>query len=156
MNTNAFVLTGLALALQAVTIALGLRRARAEGHPCLMWGLLALGIWPVALLALLVTKPVPLAGSGAGEPDGHPGMSVYTPFILNGAGLLILVGLTQASAGDTSGVFLAWLFSLMAVNAGMLFNAFVRHESGLAVCYFLVLGAGLLLLLFAISGWGHR
>jgi|GEM_PF-6577852 len=181
MDASSLLLVVLAIALNGLTIVLCLRRAEADGQSALMWGLLAVFIWPVALLALLVIKPEPAAPSPVADPPAalptpqpqvlaqpeeeaayHAdseagGMSIYTPFILNGAGLLILVGLVRgAGAGDTLGALFTVMLVLLAANTGLLLKAFWRRESGLAVCYFLALSAGSVLLLWVASSWGHR
>lgn len=180
MDASSLLLVGLAIALNGLTIVLCLRRAEADGQSALMWGLLAVFIWPVALLGLLVTKPVPAESSPVADPPAalpttpqpqvlaqpeeeaayHAdseagGMSVYTPFILNGAGLLILVGLAR-SAGDTLGALFTVMLLLLAANTALLLKAFLRRESGLAICYFLALSAGSVLLLWVASSFGHR
>jgi hypothetical protein len=179
MDASSLLLVVLAIALNGLTIVLCLRRAEADGQSALMWGLLAVFIWPVALLGLLVTKPVPAESSPVADPPAalptpqpqvlaqleeeaaYPadsetgGMSVYTPFILNGAGLLILVGLAR-SAGDTLGALFTVMLLLLAANTALLLKAFFRREIGLAICYFLALSAGSVLLLWVASSFGHR
>lgn len=173
MESGSLLLIVLALALNALTIVLCLRRAQADGQSALMWGLLAFFIWPVALLALLVIKPAPAESEPVADPPTalpahqpeeevahHAGsagerMSIYTPFILNGVGLFILFSLARSS-GDTLGVLLAIMLLLLAANTGLMVRAFARRETGLAVFYFLMLGAGSTLLLWVANGFGHR
>jgi hypothetical protein len=152
--------------------------ARAKGHPALLLGLLACVAGPVMLLALPFVKapswqPAPKAlppaapdasfSAAAGPLGGYavPGQRppsapepLYTPLILNGIGVLLLVAVGKSSNEEWEGLLvIVPLFTL--INSILFVRAFEKRALGLAFLYSLPAGGGLSLLIYVFGQIVH-
>jgi len=173
---------GFYLLLHLVAVLVCVYWARAKGHSVVLLGVLACVVGPLLLLALPFVKappprpaPVvllpkatdvsfsaaagPLGGyaapGSAPESAGPERASVYTPFILNGIGVLLLVAL-GASSDDELWVILVGVPLLSLVNGIFFLRAFAKRANGLALLYLLVAVGGLSLALYVVTSIGHR
>ena len=152
--------------------------ARAKGHPVLLLGGLACLAGPVMLLALPFVKPPswqpapkalppaapnasfsaaagPLGGYAA--PGQRPPVApepLYTPLILNGIGILLLVAAGESGSEGWEGLVV--IIPLFTLANGILFvRAFEKRALGLAFLYALPAGGGLSLLLYVFGQISH-
>jgi hypothetical protein len=173
---------GFYLLLHLVAVLVCVYWARAKGHSVLLLGVLACVVGPLLLLALPFVKGVPsppapvvlppqatdvsfsaaagplggyAAPGQAPESAGQERESVYTPFILNGIGVLLLVAL-GASSDDELWVLLVGVPLLSLVNGVFFLRAFAKRANGLAFLYLLVAVGGLSLALYVVTSIGHR
>jgi hypothetical protein len=153
--------------------------ARAKGHPVLLLGGLACVAGPVMLLALPFVKPPsgqptsvvsppaatdaafsaatgPLGGYAApGPPATRPTREpIYTPLILNGIGVLLLVALGESGSDEWYGLLVV-VPLVTLVNSILFVRAFEKRAFGLAFLYSLPALGGLSLLIYVFGQIAH-